>query len=505
MWRIEVTPTELRPIRELVLVDATRGNVALHFNQVDTARQRQTHTANNGTTLPGTLVCDESNPTCAGGDAHAAAAHLNAGDTYDFYLANHGRDGITGTGSVIRSTVHYSVGYDNAFWNGSQMVYGDAAGFPLADDVVAHELTHGVTQYTSRLYLLPIRRHQRVVLGSVGRVRRSDQRPWQRFEWRAMADGRGRQRSWRDSQHEQIRLYGSPDRLRSVLYYLGEDDNGGVHVNSGINNKAAYLMVDGGTFNGQTVQPLGIIKTAKIYYEAQTNLLTSGSDYEDLYNALFQACQNLVGTSNIFAADCDEVRKATLAVEMNLQPIAGFNVEAPLCAAGEAPTSVFFDDLETSSANFSAMVAAGTSRWVYTTSFAHSGQRALYGNDAPAAVYRFVDRDDLQCDGAEQRVPPFRSRVWLREPGLRRWGRRIHHQRGSIVVRCRRALRQRWLHRNDRQRIRKPSGRPSGIHRRQSRICGQPAQSIVAGRTERQVPMANEHRRCRLRPGMVGR
>ena len=66
--------------------------------------------------------------------------------------------------------------------------------------------------------------------------------------------------------------------------------------------------------------------------------------------------------------------------------IAGFNVEAPLCPVGQAPTSVFFDDLETSSANFSAMVAAGTSRWVYTTSFAHSGQRALYGNDAPAAV-----------------------------------------------------------------------------------------------------------------------
>ena len=266
-------------------------------------------------------MCNESNPTCAGGDAHAAAAHLNAGDTYDFYLANHGRDGITGTGSVIRSTVHYSVGYDNAFWNGTQMVYGDAAGFPLADDVVAHELTHGVTQYTSRLYYYY----------QSGAINESFSDLWGEFV--DQTNGRGNDSSgvrWLMGEDVSglgaIRsmsnppLYGSPDRMTSVLYYLGEDDNGGVHINSGINNKAAYLMVDGGTFNGQTVQPLGIIKTAKIYYEAQTNLLTSGSDYADLYNALFQACQNLVGTSGIFADDCEEVRKATLAVEMNLQP-----------------------------------------------------------------------------------------------------------------------------------------------------------------------------------------
>src|SRR4029077_3318528 len=125
---------------------------------------------------------------------------------------------------------------------------------------------------------------------------------------------------------------GSPDKMTSPLYALAATDNGGVHINSGINNKAAFLMVDGGTFNGQTVTGLGATKVAKIYYEAQTHLLTSGSDYGDLYNALNQACTNLVGTATgITALDCDQVGNATLAVEMNQQPASSFNTEAAFC------------------------------------------------------------------------------------------------------------------------------------------------------------------------------
>ena len=78
-------------------------------------------------------------------------------------------------------------------------------------------------------------------------------------------------------------------------------------------------MTDGGTFNGRTVSPaLGITKTARIYYEADTHLLTSGSDYLDLYNALRQACANLTGTGGITSGDCNEVKDAVDAVEMNV-------------------------------------------------------------------------------------------------------------------------------------------------------------------------------------------
>jgi Zn-dependent metalloprotease len=107
VWRMDVVPRALLPIRELVLIDARRGSVTLHFNQVETARNRQTYTAGNATTLPGTLVCNESNPSCSGGDTHAIAAHLNAADTYTFFLDNHGRDSIDNAGMPITSTVHY--------------------------------------------------------------------------------------------------------------------------------------------------------------------------------------------------------------------------------------------------------------------------------------------------------------------------------------------------------------------------------------------------------------
>ena len=108
-------------------------------------------------------------------------------------------------------------------------------------------------------------------------------------------------------------------------------------------------MVDGGTFNGQTISALGVLKVAKIYYEAQTHLLTSGADYADLFEALYQACNNLVGGATT-AGDCQQVRNATLAVEMHLQPVAGFNPEAPLCSPGQLPVTTFFDNLEAGTA-----------------------------------------------------------------------------------------------------------------------------------------------------------
>jgi Zn-dependent metalloprotease len=68
------------------------------------------------------------------------------------YQSNHNRNSIDNNNMPVISTVHYDSGYANAFWSGEQMVYGDGYGFPLADDVVAHELTHGVTQHESNLF-----------------------------------------------------------------------------------------------------------------------------------------------------------------------------------------------------------------------------------------------------------------------------------------------------------------------------------------------------------------
>src|SRR5690606_33063690 len=103
-------------------------------------------------------------------------------------------------------------------------------------------------------------------------------------------------------------------------------DTGGVHLNSGVNNKAAYLMVDGDTFNGQTITAMGIPKVADLYYEVQTNHLTSGSNYADLYDALIQASFTLGYT----AAERQNIQKALQAVEMN-QPPCGNDPEPLVC------------------------------------------------------------------------------------------------------------------------------------------------------------------------------
>lgn len=98
-------------------------------------------------------------------------------------------------------------------------------------------------------------------------------------------------------------------------------DSGGVHYNSGVGNKAASLMTDGGTFNGYTVSGLGLAKMWKIYYTTE-NMLISGADYYDLYLALPAACRNLVGVAGtgITATNCAQVDKVVRATEMNKNP-----------------------------------------------------------------------------------------------------------------------------------------------------------------------------------------
>jgi bacillolysin len=314
VWRMKVAPVDA-PIRELVLVDAQTGEIALHFNEIADAKNRKTYTAKQRQTTPGTLLCTEA-AACPGTDKDAISAHQYAGDTYDFYFGNLGRDSLNGAGLILTSTVHYGKNYQNAFWSGKQMVYGD--GFAV-DDVVGHELTHGVTQYTSGL----------VYYAQSGAINESFSDVF--GEWIDLGNNSGTDSAavrWLVGEDipsiGSIRnmanppAYNDPDKVTSPLYYKGTADNAGVHTNSGVNNKAAYLMTDGGTFNGKTVTGLGITKVAKIYYEVQTKLLTSGASYNDLYNALNQGCSNLVGTAGITADDCQQVRNATDAVEMNV-------------------------------------------------------------------------------------------------------------------------------------------------------------------------------------------
>src|SRR5215217_6095193 len=412
VWRMDVTPAEgIVDFRELVLVDAQSGAVLLNFDQIDNARNRNTHTANNGTTLPGTLVCDESNPTCSGGETDAVAAHRYAGETYDFYSTNHGRDSLDNAGMTLISTVHFGSNFQNAQWNGQQMLYGD--GFPV-DDVVGHELTHGVTDHESHLFFYyqsgAINESFSDVWGEIIDLTNTSGTDTADTRWKLGEDVPifGAIRDMEDPP-----FFGDPDRMLSSNYTanFSEDDNGGVHTNSGVNNKAAYLMTDGGTFNGKTVTALGITKVAKIYYEAQANLLTSGSDYQDLHSNLRQACTNLIGTSGITSVDCAEVQDAVDATEMNLIPTAAPNPEAPVCNTGQTATDLFFDNLENpASGNWTK-----TGSWFYPqnpngimdATYATSGTTNIWGyNQGSTGDYAIARGADV--------TPPTGKTTYLR-------------------------------------------------------------------------------------------
>ena len=418
VWRMEVTAVDrVIPVRELVLVNANRGNISLHFNLIDTAwhapssaaphlsaaPQRidetskalaltadvATYTAGNGTSLPGTFLCAEGQPNCTNGaDLHADKAHAYAIGTYNLYAAQYGRDSFNNAGAQLVSTVHYDSNYQNAFWSGTQMVYGDGYGFALADDVVAHELTHGVTQNESNLFYFY----------QSGAINESFSDLWGEYydqtnnqgndgagvAWQLGEDisGLGAIRDLRDPT-----LFDQPDKMSSALYAQDVFDNGGVHINSGVNNKAVYLLVNGGTFNGKTVTALGWDKTAAIYYKVNTDLLVSGADYSDLYFALQIACSSLIGQKGITAANCAEVKDAIDAVEMNTQPVPGFSTDAPYCEAGD-PTFLFSDGLESGTGNWT-FNNGNHLRWQVDSvdgPYTHSGSHSLFADDIPEEI-----------------------------------------------------------------------------------------------------------------------
>ena len=300
------------PIKEQVIIDANNEKIINHFNLIAETKNRLTYDLQNTTSSP---VLRRSEGSGNFGNTDIDNAHNFAGDTYDFYKTEHNRDSINNAGLTLTSKVHYSSGYCNAYWNGVEMTYGDGCAI-VVDDVVAHELTHGVTEYESNL----------IYQGQSGAINEAFSDIWGEFV--DLTNGQGtdtlavRWLMGEDTSIGALRnmknppAFGDPDRIKASNYYCSTGDNGGVHYNSGVANKAAYLITDGDTFNGYTITGLGISKAADLFYEAQTNILSSSASYSSLYAALNQACSTL----NYSAAECLQVNNAGLATEMNLTP-----------------------------------------------------------------------------------------------------------------------------------------------------------------------------------------
>ena len=405
-WRMELRG---EGIRELVLIDAQIGVVALHFNQIAEAKRRYICNRNNVRDTNSTPDdnCDEAGERVRNeGGAPTGVQDVNlaydySGLTYDYYLNNFGRDSIDGAGLPLISLVKYctqntsvACPYQNAFWDGVQMTYGD--GYASADDVVGHELTHGVTEHTSGLFYYyqsgAINESLSDVFGELIDLTDGVGTDTAAVRWQLGEDLPPATGVVRDMQDPTT--FGDPDRTGSIFYTADEDevDSGGVHSNSGVNNKAAYLMTDGGSFNSQTITGLGAAKVGQIYYKVETSLLTSASDYQDLGDALQAACTSLIGAHGITSSDCDQVRKAVLATEMDQTPTNAPATEAPVCGAGTAPFTLFYDDLESASANWQHSATIGQTAWYYPMSpndifgsgaYATSGDNNIWGYDRP--------------------------------------------------------------------------------------------------------------------------
>jgi hypothetical protein len=218
---------------------------------------RRIYTANHGTSLPGTVVRSEGQGPS--GDAAVDEAYNGLGATFDLYWDIYQRNSIDDAGMDLIGTSHYGNNYDNAFFNGSQMVFGDGDGqffnrFTIAVDVVGHELTHGVTAHTVGLVYHDqpgaLNESMSDVFGSlVKQYSASPKQTAAQADWLIGAglftsnvNGVGL-RSMKDpgTAYNDPKLGKDPQPADMAHYVNTTSDNGGVHINSGIPNRAFFL------------------------------------------------------------------------------------------------------------------------------------------------------------------------------------------------------------------------------------------------------------------------
>ena len=292
-------------------VNARRASIVHVCDDAAHDKRRMTYSADNSSDLPGRLLIDEGERSK---DLIAQAAHDAAGKVYAYYFNTFKRDGIDDQGSPLVSTVHYGSDpedAENAAWIGEakQMVYGDGGKVfkPLAYglDVAGHEFTHGVIDSTSNLNYEnqsgALNESYADVFGAL-----IDRGNWTIGETviksppypidflRSLADPHA---GGNYDASDPINSIGQPANMREYarLPDTRKGDNGGVHVNSGIPNLAAYLVA----------QAIGPDKTGQIYYRTVTQYLSPSSNFSDAARATIRAAQDLYGNT-----EADAVRQA---------------------------------------------------------------------------------------------------------------------------------------------------------------------------------------------------
>lgn len=384
-------------VRQFVFVDATRGGVVEMFEGVPTEKRRENYNMLEQSDYDLAVRCRFEGDS-ASGEPDCDNAFVFSGDTYNLYWNGFRRDSIDNRGLTLKSYVHFfSPICPNAFWNGQFMTY--CSTFPH-DDVAGHEMTHGVTEFSANLVYAyqpgALNESFSDIFGeTIDLLNDSENEPGSRWQIGEGIVGLGPIRDM-----SQPTLFGDPDATDSPNYTCSASDNGGVHSNSGVPNKAYALMVDGGTLNDIVVSGIGLTRASAIEYRALTRYLGVYSNFADDSEALLASCRELrnkrlrdpdpetgggFSSTKISKADCAQVKNALDAVRMSGPVCAGAGPQpAPaLCSAG-APARLFFDDHESSSSAWMESVDSTRytgQHWAKVSNFTFSGTSAWRVND----------------------------------------------------------------------------------------------------------------------------
>jgi len=244
----------------------------------------------------------------ATGDVAVDEAYAGLGATYDFYYDAYERDSIDNRGLPLNGYVHYGHGYDNAFWDGSEMVFGDGDGplfnrFTISIDVIGHELTHGVTASEANLQYFQqsgaLNEHFSDVGGacvkqhSLGQT--ADQADWligqgllgPNVQGRALRDMANPGTAYDDDV-----LGKDPQPAHMNDYVQTTKDNGGVHINSGIPNKAFHTLAI--TLGGHSWEKAGVIW----YSTIRDPRLRSNAQFRTFARATMRNAGQLFGSNS---------------------------------------------------------------------------------------------------------------------------------------------------------------------------------------------------------------
>ena len=266
------------------------------------AKYRAIFTAKNSETLPGKAVRSEGQPKS--GDKAVDEAFDGLGHTFDFFADVFQRNSIDDNGLPLNATVHYGDGYNNAFWNGQRMVFGDGDGtlfnrFTIALDIIGHELGHGVTEDETGLVYMQqagaLNEHLSDVWGSLikQKVRKQTAKQADWFIGAGLLTKSVQGKALRSmaepgSAYDDPTLGKDPQPGHMDDYVETVQDNGGVHINSGIPNRAFYLAATSiGGFAWETV--------GKVWYAAvRDDRVTEGTNFAQFATVTIDLAQALL-------------------------------------------------------------------------------------------------------------------------------------------------------------------------------------------------------------------